>query len=466
MDAVVIAGAVRMGNRRAIDVVNAALRRATAVDHLGAFIHLMPEHARKRAREIDALVASNLEPGRLAGVPIAIKDNIAHEGHPLTAGSRFLDGNTATHTSTALQRLEDQGAIVIGRTNMDEFGMGSSGEHSSWGPTRNPIDPACVPGGSSSGSAAAVAAGVVPIALGSDTGGSVRQPASFCGVVGLKPTYGRISRHGLVAFASSLDQIGPLTRSIRDAAVAVAVMAGVDPLDSTSLQARMVMPDVASPPSVKGLRIGMPRQAWSGSIPVYEPLMKCLHELESRGAVLVPIDLPSLSAALPAYYVLSSAEAASNLARYDGIRLGVRQTRPTLEDTITASRTQGFGPEVQRRLLLGTYALSEGLSAQLYSRAAAARTAMRETLDRAFSTVDVIATPTAPCGAFPLGTRIENPSEMYTADIFTIPPSLSGHPALSVPASMLHGKPIGLQLIGPREDEAAILKLGMVITGR
>ena len=468
MEALIIAGAVRMGKRSALDVIDGALKRAEAQAHLGAFTLLMPEHARRRAAAIDADVRAGRDPGRLAGVPIAVKDNIAHAGHPLEAASRILKGHRATETATALARLEAQGAVVIGRTNMDEFGMGSSGENSANGPTKNPVDPSRVPGGSSSGSAAAVAAGIVPVALGSDTGGSVRQPASFCGVVGLKPSFGRISRSGLIAFGSSLDQIGPLTRSVRDAAVVAAIMSGPDPLDSTSLCRPMPMPEDQRTPSTEGLRIGLPHQAWGDAADdsVQSLLMQSLRKLESLGATLVPFDLPILEAAIPAYYLLTSAEAASNLSRFDGLRYGQRSAGDTLEQTVVESRSQGFGPEVQRRILLGTFSLAAGFSDGLYRKANAVRTAMRSAFDDAFGTLDAIATPTAPTTAFELGTKVNDPMQMYLSDIYTTPPSLTGHPAISVPSGALDGMPVGLQLIGQRENEAGILALGMVLNGR
>ena len=468
MDALVIAGAVRMGNRSAVDVVRGALDRAELNKHLGAFTILHPEQALKRAAAIDAAIKAGADPGRLAGVPIAVKDNIAHAGHPLTAASRLLQGHTAHTTATALSRLEDQGAIVIGRTNMDEFGMGSSGENSAYGPTRNPIHNDHVPGGSSSGSAAAVAAGIVPIALGSDTGGSVRQPASFCGVVGLKPSYGRISRSGLVAFGSSLDQIGPITRSVRDAAVVTQIMSGHDPLDSSTLTEPMAMPEETRGPDLSTIRIGLPTQCWaSGADPgVLDVVRAAVERLASLGADIVEVDMPTLEAAIPAYYLLTAAEAASNLSRFDGIRFGHRAEASDLLQTYVQTRSEGFGPEVQRRILLGTFALAEGYSEDLYKRANAVRVRMRAEIDTTLTGVDAIAMPTAPTPAFKLGEKSSDPLSMYLSDIYTTPPSLTGHPALSVPAGDLNGLPVGLQLVGRSQDEAGILAFGMVITGR
>jgi len=468
MEALVIASAVRMGKRKAVDVVRGALDRAESNTELGAFTVLHAEQALQRAASIDAAIEAGTEPGRLAGVPIAVKDNIAHAGHPLTAASRLLQGHTAHTTATALARLEDQGAIVIGRTNMDEFGMGSSGENSAYGPTRNPIHADHVPGGSSSGSAAAVAAGIVPIALGSDTGGSVRQPASFCGVVGLKPSYGRVSRSGLLAFGSSLDQIGPITRSVRDAAVVTQIMSGQDPLDSSTLTEPMSMPEETRDPDLTSIRIGLPVQCWaSGADPgVLDVVRAAAERLAALGADIVEVDMPTLEAAIPTYYLLTSAEAASNLSRFDGIRFGHRAEAEDLLQTYVQTRSEGFGPEVQRRILLGTFALAEGYSEDLYQRANAVRHRMRAELDETLRGVNAIAMPTAPSTAFKLGEKASDPLSMYLSDIYTTPPSLTGHPALSVPAGELGGLPVGLQLVGRSRDEAGILSLGMVITGR
>ena len=464
MDALIIAGAVRLGHRKAEDVILGALKRAENAKGLGAFTHMQSEQALEHARSIDADVAAGRDPGRLAGVPIAVKDNIAHEGQPLSCASRILEGYRAPQTATALQRLEKQGAIVIGRTNMDEFGMGSSGENSAFGPTKNPIDMSYVPGGSSSGSAAVVAAGVVPIALGSDTGGSVRQPASFCGVVGLKPTYGRISRSGLVAFGSSLDQIGPITRSIRDAAVVTHIMAGADPLDSNSLHETMGhLPDEPTP-SLEGTTIGLPAQCWEndGDPEVRQIIRDAVRRLEDRGAMVRSVDIPALDAAIPCYYLLTSAEAASNLSRFDGIRYGPRNESDNLLETYINTRSDRLGREVQRRILLGTFALAQGYSDDLYVRANAVRQWMRSQIDDTLKTVDALAMPTTPSTAFLLGDKTAKPIDMYLSDIYTTPPSLTGHPAISVPAGKQNNLPLGLQLVGRQQDEATILKLGLV----
>jgi len=468
MEALVTAGAVRLGKRRAVDVVTGALERARNTRDLRAFTHIQAEHALERAVAIDAMVSNGHDPGRLAGIPIAIKDNIAHAGHPMGCASNMLEGYIAPRTATALKRLEDEGAIVIGRTNMDEFGMGSSGENSALGPTLNPHNANHVPGGSSSGSAAAVASGVVPIALGSDTGGSVRQPASFCGVVGLKPTYGRVSRSGLVAFGSSLDQIGPITRSVRDAAVVTRIMSGLDPLDSSTLDDSMaILPDDPTG-SVDGMVVGLPLQCWEqhADAAVMKTVRDAIEVLEQRGATVVDVDIPILAAAIPTYYLLTSAEAASNLSRFDGIRFGPRAESNDLMDTYVRTRSEGLGPEVQRRILLGTFALAEGYSDDLYVRANAVRSQMRTDLDEALIKVDALAMPTTPSTAFRLGEKTTDPIQMYLSDIYTTPPSLTGHPAVSVPAGEVEGLPVGLQLIGRMKDEASILKLGMSLVGR
>jgi aspartyl-tRNA(Asn)/glutamyl-tRNA(Gln) amidotransferase subunit A len=467
MEAAVIAAAVRMGKRRAVDVISGAIERAESAHALGIFTHLQAESALAAAKRLDTQIAAGNDPGRLAGVPIAVKDNIAEANQPLTAGSRLLDGYVAPVTATALARLQAEGAIVIGRTNMDAFGMGSSGENSDYGPTANPLNSGHVPGGSSSGSAAAVAASIVPLALGSDTGGSVRQPASFCGLVGLKPTYGRISRSGLLAFGSSLDQIGPLTRSVRDAAIATSIMAGHDPLDSTSRSDLMTEFQAQRTPDLTGCRIGLPAQCWETetTTEVMAAVRATISQLEGHGATVEPVEIPSLKAAIPTYYLLTSAEAASNLSRFDGIRYGARASAEDLLETYVATRSEGFGAEVQRRILLGTFALAEGWSDDLYRRADGVRARMRAEMDQALESVDVLAMPTAPSPAFKLGEKASNPLEMYLSDIYTTPPSLTGHPAISVPAGTVDGLPIGLQLVGRCGDEASVLRFGMAVTG-
>ena len=450
---------VRSGQISAKQVVQAALHRAQQ-ETLGAFLHIQGTAALKQAAHIDSLIAQGEDPGPLAGVPIAIKDNIAQAGEPLGCASRMLQGYTAPRSATAVQRLVDAGAVPIGRTNMDEFGMGSSGENSAIGPTQNPWDPQRVPGGSSSGSAAAVAADRVPAALGSDTGGSVRQPAALCGIVGLKPTYGRISRSGLVAFGSSVDQIGPMTKTVRDAALLLQIMAGPDPLDSTSLTQPAQDWLSACDQRTSGLKIGLPRQCWTQAGPL-EALVR--ETLAQTGLSLVPLDIPSLTMAIPTYYLLTSAEAASNLSRFDGVRYGHRAEADSLSDLYTRSRSEGLGPEVQRRILLGSFALSEGYAEDHYQRADAVRDQMRQELSAALQSVDALAMPTSPSTAFAMGERVADPVAMYLSDVFTTPPSLTGLPAISVPAGCLEGLPVGLQLVGRMHDEATILALGAAV---
>jgi len=457
-----IAEDVRTGRERAVSVVEAALQEART-DRLGAFVHLQTEDALDRALAIDTAIDRGDDPGPLAGVPVAIKDNIAQAGQPLGCASKMLQGYTAPRSATAVQRLVAAGAVPIGRTNMDEFGMGSSGENSSHGPTCNPWDPTRVPGGSSSGSAAAVAAGIVPAALGSDTGGSVRQPASLCGVVGLKPTYGRISRSGLVGFGSSVDQVGPMAASVRGVAALLAVMAGPDPLDSTSLGSGPEDWVGACDRDPKGLRIGLPRQCWTGAGEVEDAVRRAVLALEDAGAELVDVDLPSLAMAIPTYYLLTSAEASSNLSRFDGVRYGARVAAKEIGQMVAQTRSEGFGPEVQRRILLGTFALSAGYAEDYYERADAVRDQMRAELCSALQGVSALAMPTSPTTAFRLGERVDDPVSMYLSDVFTTPPSLTGLPAISVPAGLLQGLPVGLQLVGRMEDEATILGLAAAV---
>ncbi len=445
------------------DVTRAHLERIAAVEpQVEAFLTVVAERALGRARALDRRLAAGDPAPALAGVPVAIKDVMHLDGLATTCGSRILEGYRPTFTATAVARLEAAGAIVLGKTNMDEFAMGSSTERSAYKPTRNPWDRARVPGGSSGGSAAAVSAGMAPVALGSDTGGSIRQPAAFCGVAGLKPTYGRVSRYGLVAFASSLDQIGPLARTVEDLALVSAVVCGHDPLDATS--ARVPVPDFSSAlrGELAGMRIGVPRASLAeGVAPETAARFEgAIRDLAGGGAELREIDLPHLRHAIPTYYLVATAEASSNLARYDGVRYGLRAPATELRALYGRSRDAGFGPEVKRRIILGTFALSSGYYDAYYLRAQRVRTLIGRDFERAFARCDVIALPTTPAPAFRLGEKTEDPLQMYLEDIFTVPANLAGIPALSLPCGLASGLPVGLQLLGRPFDEEALLRAG------
>jgi aspartyl-tRNA(Asn)/glutamyl-tRNA(Gln) amidotransferase subunit A len=462
-----IAGAVASGEATAAEVVRGALDRiARADDGLNSFLQVFADEAPAWAGRVDERVRAG-EALPLAGVPLAVKDTICFEHGRTTCGSRFLEGYASPFTATALGRLIDAGAVVVGKTNCDEFAMGSSGENSAFGATRNPWATDRAPGGSSSGSAAAVAAGLAPIALGSDTGGSIRQPASYCGVVGLKPTYGAVSRYGLVAFASSLDQIGPFASTVDDVARVFEALAGHDPLDATSV----VRPDVTPPTGegAAGLRVGVPRDIdLSKNDPeVNDAFERSVRALGALGAEVVDVELPHLPHAIAAYYIVAPSEASSNLARYDGVRFGRRATpRPGegLEEMYARSRAEGFGPEVQRRIMLGTFTLSAGYYDDYYGAALRARRLVKEDFDRAFERCDAIALPTAPTPAIRLGECVDDPITMYLQDIYTVPASLAGLPGLSVPMGVAErdgsGLPLGLQLIAPHFAEATLFRLG------
>ena len=445
----------------AADLCRAALARIDAVDgRVHAFQSLMRERALARAEDIDR-DPSRFAARPLAGLPVALKDNIATRGHATTAGSRILEGFIPPYDAHVVERLDEAGAVLIGKTTLDEFAMGSSTEHSAFGPARNPWSLDHTPGGSSGGSAAAVAAGFVPLALGSDTGGSIRQPAALCGVTGLKPTYGRVSRHGLFAFASSLDQIGPFARRVRDAAAVAAVISGPDPRDSTSAP----VPPIAWTPETpmpRGVRIGVPRAELRAGVDddVAAAFEAALEVLRAAGAAISDVALPSSDAAIAAYYLIATAEASSNLARYDGVRYGARVEATELDAMYTRTRTAGFGEEVTRRILLGTYALSAGYYEAYYLKALKVREVIRRAFARAFASVDLIAIPTSPTPAFRLGERVGDPVAMYRADVFTVGASLAGLPAISVPCGFSRGEPrlpLGLQLIGRPWDEAGVL---------
>ena len=427
-----------------------------------------------RAEEPGSAPVASAEGGPLAGTPVAVKDIFCVEGLPATAGSQILEGYEPPYTATAVQRLLSDGARITGKTNMDEFAMGSSNENSAFGDVRNPWDPTRVPGGSSGGSAAAVAAGLAPCALGTDTGGSIRQPASLCGVVGLKPTYGAISRSGMIAFASSLDQCGPFTRDVTDAALLLRSMAGRDRLDSTAVG----LPDGIELPSredLRGLRIGVPRELSTdaeGIEPgVRENFERTLGLLEELGAEVAAAELPNSAHGISAYYVLAPAEASANLARYDGVRYGRREEAAALDEMYEATRSAGFGPEVKRRIMLGTYALSSGFYDAYYGRAQRVRTRIVEDFAAAFERFDLLVTPTSPSVAFGLGERAADPLAMYMSDYCTVPMSLAGIPAISIPSGLAQPEgggpelPVGLQIAGPAFSESLICDAAHAIEG-
>ena len=466
--------------RSAADLCRDAIARIEALDPaLHAFNTVVSEQALARARVVDHEF-DRWRDAPLAGVPIALKDNLCTRGIRTTASSRMLEHYVPPYDATVVSRLAAAGAIVVGKTNCDEFAMGSSTENSAFGPTRNPWALDRIPGGTSGGSAAAVAARLTPLALGSDTGGSIRQPAALCGVVGLKPTYGRVSRYGLIAHASSLDQIGPLTRTVYDAALALEALAGADPADATSASAPVSQYTAALTGDVRGARIGVPRSLLEQGVDgdVAHALATALDTLRARGATLVDVELPYAKYAIPVYYLVSTAEASSNLARYDGVRYGFRaapahRLHPgsggqdagphNLKDMYARTRALGFGPEVKRRVMLGTYVLSAGYYDAYYLKAQQVRTLILRDYEQAFQgpeAVDAIAMPTSPTPAFRIGERMSDPLQMYLADIFTVSANLAGLPAISVPCGFTSDKlPVGLQLTGRPFDEATLLRI-------
>ena len=466
MPARTIAEQVRAGERRATEVVEAALVEiATHDSDLHAFTEVHTASAREAAEAIDAAVAAGNDPGTLAGVPIGVKDNICQRGRVTSCASKILEGWQPPYDATVVGRLAAAGAVIVGTTNMDEFAMGSSTENSVYGPTRNPADHSRVPGGSSGGSAAAVGAGMVPLSLGSDTGGSIRQPAAFCGVVGVKPTYGAVSRYGLVAFASSLDQIGPFAANVGDAALLLEVISGHDPLDSTSLDAPAPSLVAHLDEGVAGLRVGLCKDLIEGASPEITAAVAASAELlAAQGAEIVEMSIPELHYGLSAYYLIAPAEASSNLARYDGVRYGLRVDAANVAEMNAASRTAGFGDEVKRRIMLGTYALSAGYYDAYYAQAQRTRTLIIRAFAEAYASVDLILGATTPTTAFEIGAKVSDPMEMYLSDVFTIPTNLAGHPAISVPAGTgAGGLPIGVQLLGPALSEERLLRAAAVI---
>ncbi|MEX3625237.1 Asp-tRNA(Asn)/Glu-tRNA(Gln) amidotransferase subunit GatA [Viridibacillus arvi] len=443
------------------DLTEEAYKRVAALDgEVGAFLALNKEKASAQAKEMDAVPFE--ERGPLFGLPIGVKDNIVTEGLETTCASKILEGFNPIYDATVVNKLREAGMVTIGKLNMDEFAMGSSNENSGIKPVRNPWGLDRVPGGSSGGSAAAVAAGEVPFSLGSDTGGSIRQPASFCGVVGMKPTYGRVSRYGLVAFASSLDQIGPITRNVRDNALLLEAISGVDANDSTSANVEVPSFVEALTGDVKGLRIAVPKEYLGEGVgeAARQSVLDALKVLEAQGATWEEVSLPHSKYALAAYYILSSSEASSNLSRFDGIRFGFRAENVTnLEELYKETRAQGFGDEVKRRIMLGTYSLSAGTYDAYYKKAQQARTLIKEDFDKVFEEFDVILGPTTPTPAFKIGENVEDPMTMYANDILTIPINLAGVPAISIPCGFEDGLPLGLQIIGKYFDEATIYRV-------
>ncbi|NMO98239.1 Asp-tRNA(Asn)/Glu-tRNA(Gln) amidotransferase subunit GatA [Paenibacillus lemnae] len=444
------------------DLVDEAFRKIGERDEkVQAYITLNEEGARTQGKKLDDKLVSGEERGLLFGLPAGIKDNIVTEGLRTTCASQFLSNFNPVYDATVVSKLRAADAVTIGKLNMDEFAMGGSNENSSFYPVRNPWNLERVPGGSSGGSAAAVAAGEAFFTLGSDTGGSIRQPASYCGVVGLKPTYGLVSRFGLVAFASSLDQIGPLTKNVEDSAYVLQAIAGYDGMDSTS--AKVEIPDYVSALNgdVSGLRIAVPKEYLGEGVDagVKETVLSALKVLESLGAVWEEVSLPHTEYAVATYYLLASSEASSNLARFDGVRYGQRVDHiGSLLDLYHESRTQGFGDEVKRRIMLGTYALSSGYYDAYYLKAQKVRTLIKRDFDQVFEKYDVIIGPTAPTTAFKLGAQVDDPLTMYLNDILTIPVSLAGVPAISVPCGFADGMPVGLQIIGKAFDESTVLR--------
>ncbi len=433
-------------------------------EKLNSYISLFPERAISKAKKLDESLAAGNEAGSMAGIPVAIKDNMHLEGSPATCGSKILDSYISPYTTTAVKKLEEAGAVIIGKTNMDQFAMGSSGETSYYGPTKNPKDLSRIPGGSSSGSAAVVADGQVLGSLGSDTGGSIRQPAAMCGVVGMKPTYGLVSRYGLIAFASSLDQIGPFADNVEDAALMLNVIAGYDPKDSTSYKYKDKIPDFVAETKkdIKGYKFGIPREYMAEGLSdeIRNRIEDTAKKLEKAGAEIKEVSLPLTKYAVAVYYIIAPAEASANLARYDGVKYGYRTPVPKdLLDEYISSRQEGFGSEVKRRIMLGTYALSSGYYDAYYLKAQKVRTLMKQDFEKVFNDVDVILSPTTPSTAFKLGEKTEDPLQMYLSDIYTISCNLIGIPAISIPAGVdSEGLPIGVQLMCPWLEDGRLFR--------
>ncbi len=466
LTAIETAARVRSGDMTAVEALAQSQAAVTARDaDVRAFLHLTDDRAAEQADRVDAQVAQGQDPGPLAGVPIAIKDNMCTRGAPTTCSSKMLEGWKPPYDATVVSRLEAAGALVVGKTNLDEFAMGSSTENSAFGPTRNPHDLTRVPGGSSGGSAAAVAAGFVPLSLGSDTGGSIRQPAALCGVVGFKPTYGAVSRYGLIAFASSLDQIGPFASTVADAALCFDTIGGHDPRDATSIPSAIPSAAAALGNGVAGKRIGIIDELMGEGIDddVRARVEQAAAALADAGATVERVSVPATIYGLAAYYLIAPAEASSNLARYDGVRYGQRVDGVNVEEMNAATRTAGFGDEVKRRIMLGTYALSSGYYDAYYGKAQRVRTLIANEFAQAYSSFDLLMSPTSPSTAFELGAK-SDPMSLYMCDVCTIPSNLVGHPALSVPFGVGDdGLPVGVQLLAPLLGDDELFAAGQVL---
>ena len=458
---------VASGDLSAVEVARAYLGRAEELNpRLSCFLTIDHEGALAAAAQVDRARNAGEALGPLAGVPIAVKDNLCTRGVPTTCASKILDGYIPPYDAHVVEALRASGAVILGKTNLDEFAMGSSNENSAFGNVHNPWALDRAPGGSSGGSASATAAGLAPLALGSDTGGSVRQPAAFCGITAIKPTYGRVSRYGLVAFASSLDQVGPMARSVTEAAQLLEVVAGHDRRDATSAERETGQYLAACSRGVRGLRVGVVRDLIDGlqDTDVRTQTEAALSALEKEGATLVDVSLPHAKHAVSVYYLIATAEASSNLARFDGVRYGLRVPGADLTETYTRTRAEGFGPEVRRRIMLGTYALSAGYYDAFYLKAQRVRTLIRRDYDTAFERCDVVCTPTTPTPAFALGEKTSDPLQMYLADIFTLPPSLAGLPAVSTPCGLsAAGLPVGLQLVAPPFEEEVLCSVAQAV---
>ena len=470
MEATEIAEKVSSGEVSARSVVEHHIETINKIESdVNAFNLVTAEQALIDADEIDSKIASGETLGPLAGVPISIKDNLCTRGVETTCSSKILEGWKPPYNATVIEKLKEAGAVVMGKTNLDEFAMGSSTENSAFGPTRNPHNLELVPGGSSGGSAAAVAAGFSPLALGSDTGGSIRQPAALCGVVGVKPTYGRVSRYGLVAFASSLDQVGPFANTVSDAALTLEVISGHDPRDSTSIPEKPLNISEVLNQGVDGMRIGVIEELSGKGLEGISPdvsyrVEEAIKVFSNAGAIVESASVPASIYGLSAYYVIAPAEASSNLARYDGIRFGPRTEAATTAETMTATRTKGFGDEVKRRIMLGTYALSAGYYDAYYGKSQRVRTLIMNDFAKAYEKFDILISPTAPTTAFPLGDKTADPMQMYLQDVCTIPSNLAGHPAMSVPFGVGEdGMPVGIQILAPAMAEREMFQAAKVL---